>query len=207
MEKAHDKISDASVKSRIRLYQNAVSSTVGTTVKFSSIGGTGDHVGGETIDAGNEKYVKAGEDGIVEVPTITLDHVIENDVPNKSIYMVKIDTQGHEMEVFSGFWRSVSKGLVRYILFEYWVDAMDEAAGVPFGSCEGVQILEKLKDFGYEVFDLSVLAHPKAPKERKAKWKSKFFRPLSFNDNCKYFSNMGQEDRDVEIDGQGYGMG
>ena len=91
--------------------------------------------------------------------------------------MVKIDTQGHEIEVFKGFQESLRRGLMRYVLFEYWVDAMDEAEGAEFGACRSVDILNTLSSYGYDTFDMGVLNHPKAPQSRKGHWREKYVEP------------------------------
>ena len=71
---------------------------------------------------------------------------------------MKIDTQGYEANVFDGLSRVLSgssKNIVRYILFEYWVDAIDLNAGLPLTSCSSTKILNKLSE-RYELFDLTV---------------------------------------------------
>ena len=112
-----------------------------------------------------------------------------------------LNRQGYEAAVFEGLRKVIdgtSKNKVRYILFEYWVDAIDTNAGLPLSSCSSTKILNDLAK-EYDLFDLTVSQHPKAPNVNNAGVKNqftqKFFRPRDFMEHCKWFADRGEADR------------
>mmetsp|Transcript_29301 Transcript_29301/g.41934 ORF Transcript_29301/g.41934 Transcript_29301/m.41934 type:complete len:382 (-) Transcript_29301:817-1962(-) len=200
-------------KSRMQLFQKAVSDKSGQVLQFASIGGTGDHAAGVDLDAGMQKYVNAPNQGIINVETVALDDIVQNQPPDHSVFLLKVDVQGHEASVFRGASKSILNGKIRYILFEYWVDALDQARNRDFGSCTAVRdILIPLVDAGYELFDLSLTAHPKAGKSVTRDYVQRYFRPLNFDEHCNWFASLGASDRqkrnsDADGSAQGYSMG
>ena len=184
-------------QSLMKLYKNAVSAKSGDFLTFSAIGGTGDHVSGVDIDAGKYKYLAKPNKAEVQIETVALDDIISSLPPEQqSIFLLKVDVQGHEASVFDGLTESLKAGKMRYILFEYWVDALDQARNNDFGTCSSVKdILMPLVDAGYELFDLSVLAHPKAGNEVTRAYLGNYFRPLNFEEHCKWFASLGIKDR------------
>ena len=200
-------------KSRMQLFQKAVSEKSGQVLQFASIGGTGDHAAGVDLDAGMQKYVNAPNQGIINVETVALDDILQNQPPDHSVFLLKVDVQGHEASVFRGASKSILNGKIRYILFEYWVDALDQARNRDLGSCTAVRdILIPLVVAGYELFDLSLSAHPKAGTSVTHDYVQRYFRPLNFDEHCKWFASLGASDRqkrnsDVDGSAQGYSMG
>lgn len=192
-------------KDRIVMHNKAVGKESGQTVSFSSIGGTGDHVDGtQTLDEAEKvRDRKSNQAATVSVETISLDDVILSLPSEQWVYLVKIDVQGYEANVFRGMSKALAGSKIRYILFEYWVDALDQTAGLPLGSCSGVtDILEPLARAGYELFDLSVQNHPKGQNLRPNRKESRF-SPLEFDLNCQWMHRRSEEARD-KID---YSMG
>ena len=136
---------------------------------------------------------------MVEVKTLALDDLIGDLGGN--VFLLKIDTQGYEANVFDGLRKVIdgtSKNKVRYILFEYWADAIDTNAGLPLSTCSSTNILKDLSK-EYDLFDLTVSQHPKAPNVNnegvKNQFTQKFFRPRDFMENCKWFADRGNADR------------
>jgi len=188
-------------KSRMELYPKAVSDKSGKILEFASIGGTGDHAVGVHIDQGNAKYVNNRDKAVVQVETVALDDLIMSSSSTiSSVFLLKVDVQGHEASVFRGLSKSIKGGKIRYILFEYWVDALDQASKQDFGSCTAVKdILIPLVDAGYDLFDLSVSAHPKAGTKVTHAYTQRYYRPLDFKANCHWFASRGAADRKAMV--------
>ncbi len=92
------------------------------------------------------------------------------------------------------------EALLNDILFEYWVDALDQASKQDFGSCTAVKdILIPLVDAGYDLFDLSVSAHPKAGTKVTHAYTQRYYRPLDFKANCHWFASRGAADRKAMV--------
>eukprot|EP00978_Attheya_sp_CCMP212_P014027 scaffold35555_cov45-Attheya_sp.AAC.2 len=201
MKEQHEQLSPE-LKSLITLQHKAVSSKSGETLMFSAIGGTGDHVSNVNIDEGQAKYDRQPNKGQVAVETISMDDLLSTHLPpDSSVYILKVDVQGHEASVFSGLTLPGTRP-IRYILFEYWVDALDQAKGVPMGSCSSVQdVLLPFVEAGYELFDLSIVNHPKAKKRIKQKFVQSFFRPMDLVAHCQWFADRGKQDRANPISG------
>ena len=188
-------------RARVHFHFNAVAGESGQMLHFDSGGSTGDHVTGMTVGSSNDPGKQAVT---VQVETVALDDIIDSLKAEESIYLLKVDVQGFEVNVFKGVEKAVAAGKIRYILFEYWVDAIDSMAGSPFGSCIGVNtILPSLVSAGYALFDLGIEMHPtnRLKKDKQAE----FFRPLEFVDNCHWFSDRGEAER-IEAHG-GFTMG
>ena len=102
MKEQHEKLSPE-VKSLIKLQHNAVSAKSGETLMFSAIGGTGDHISNVNIDAGQAKYDRKPNKGQVAVQSVSMDDLLSTHLPpDSSVYILKVDVQGHEASVFSG---------------------------------------------------------------------------------------------------------
>merc|ERR1719491_2932346 len=148
------------------------------------------------LDISQETKYDTKPNSLVNVPTVTLDDTIANLKPHESVFLVKIDVQGHEAQVFKGFEKSIKAGKVRNILFEYWVDALDNAADQPSGTCTGVEnILLPLVNAGYTLFDTMIQHHPNAQKLSPEVHQTLFpyFRPLNFMDNCMWYVDKGKK--------------
>jgi len=184
----------------VQLLNRAVSDVSGQEVAFTADGSTGDHVQGLTSSAVDPDKNK------VQVETAALDDVIANLTHDESVYIAKIDVQGFETNVMKGLKGALAAGKVRYVLFEYWVDAIDEMQNQPYGSCTAVSnILSLLVSSGYTLFDLQVQAHPKSLVDMTHHHKQNFYRALDFWDNCKWYSDRGDLER-AEAKG-GWSMG
>jgi FkbM family methyltransferase len=108
----------------LELHEVALSSTAGRATLAA---------GGQ---AGNLGEASLGEGG-AEVVTRTLDDVLGD----RSVGVMKLDVEGHELEVLLGGRRTLSEGRVRDVVFED-----HEGAGSPVWSL--------LRDHGYEVAQL-----------------------------------------------------
>lgn len=167
------------VQRRIHLY-NIAAGSVESTVPFVASGGTGDHIGQvnmwkmEKMDSTNMQEAAAADTTtgtIVQVPTRPLDAVLREAIPPDAyIYLLKIDTQGFEPQVFAGLNTLLSQHRIQYILTEFWPRGMDILTDETSSSdrdekkCVGVPlVLQKLLDYGYRLYVLPAQAHPKAP--------------------------------------------
>jgi len=159
------------------------------------------------LDAAQKTKYDVNPASKVQVETLALDDLIDSLPSGSHVFLAKIDVQGHEASVFEGMQKSISQGKIRYILFEYWVDALDQAAGLPTGSCSSVNtILRPLYNAGYSLYDLSVLFHPGANDKstQMANWK-KWFRPVDAQEHCEWFANLGKRGREELNYGNDFG--
>jgi len=200
MTTRHDQLltEDKKAHDLITILNKAGSAKSRQVLTFDAIGGTGDHVAGVNLDAAQKTKYDVNPASKVQVETLALDDLIDSLPSGSHVFLAKIDVQGHEASVFEGMQKSISQGKIRYILFEYWVDALDQAAGLPTGSCSSVNtILRPLYNAGYSLYDLSVLFHPGANDKstQMANWK-KWFRPVDAQEHCEWFANLGKRGRE-----------
>lgn len=193
--------SPQNIQDRLQVFNNAVSEVSGATLLFDAIGGTGDHVSGMNLDAAQKTKYDVRKNSKVEVTSVSLDDTIDKLAPDESVFLLKVDVQGHEAHVFKGMEKSLKAGKIKYIMFEYWVDALDDASGKPNGSCSAVDsILIPLVEAGYALFDMKVLWHPNAKtKGVKVAHNYAYNRPLDFRENCQWFVQRGRETKDYDM--------
>lgn len=185
---------DQRIRNNIKIHHKAVSDVSNSTLIMDAIGGTGDHVSGMRLDMAQEDKYDSRPNSRKEVKTIALDDVIKELQPYESVYMLKIDVQGHEAHVFKGLKNSLKAGKIRNILFEYWVDALDVTSNKPIGTCSGVNdILMPLVNAGFVLFDMKVVWHPNAKTDGiGVDRNSAYFRPLDFKKNCEWYVEKGR---------------
>jgi hypothetical protein len=141
----------------------------------------------------------------VAVQTISLDNVILALPPQQAVLLLKVDVQGYEAQVFKGLQRTLAAGRVRYILFEYWVDAIDVMSNHAPGSCSAVDnILQPLTAAGYDLFDLSLQAHPLAGRSVMDRWVDRYYLPLGGMAQCRWYAERGARQRQNTSYGMGY---
>jgi hypothetical protein len=107
--------------------------------------------------------------------------------PEQHAYLIKVDVQGFEPQVFQGLKETIMAHKVDYILFEYWpkgIDLMSDS----MGECKAVAILEQLAQAGYHLYALGVAAHPVAPKGWRSKIDDRSFH--DFTQECKWFYQL-----------------
>ncbi len=183
----------AEVRRNIKFYQMAASDTSGGDLQFMSEGGTGDHVGGGvdvwTMTKTDESDADTKKDKMVTVKSVAIDDIISNKVKPTTdyangdgdngdgdddsrdrnvdhLFLLKVDTQGHEPSVFSGLKKSIAEHKIDFIMTEYWpkgIDFMNDAMGPETECNKGVEILQLMIDAGYTLYTMKALAHPKAP--------------------------------------------
>lgn len=164
------------VKNRIHLY-NIAAGSVESTVPFVASGGTGDHIGKvdmwkmEKMDTASTAATASAssKETIIQVPTKPLDTVLQKGIPSDTtIYLLKVDTQGYEPQVFAGLNTLLSQHRIQYILTEFWPRGMDIVDEASNDKCIGVpKVLQKLLDYGYRLYVLPAEAHPRAPAYRE----------------------------------------
>jgi hypothetical protein len=171
-------------KEKVRFYQLAASDTSGLDLSFSSSGGTGDHVGGGidvwkmTKEADSDVNKNTGT-GTVTVKSVAIDDVIYNKVgPTEDfastpradgdkidkLFLLKIDTQGHEPSVFAGLKKAIQEHNIDFIMTEYWpkgIDLMNDSMG-PQECSKPVAMMKLLRDAGYTLYTQSITSHPKS---------------------------------------------
>jgi FkbM family methyltransferase len=125
---------------RFRVHQIAASSAAGNATFFAQTqGGTGDHISlSGAVHKGEEQNYKGGKGERITVPTLPLDDVLGS----RRVYMLKVDTQGHELHVLKGAERLFREQRVSYAIFEFWPKQMTRAAAV--------RLLELLDEWGYD---------------------------------------------------------
>ena len=175
---------DIGTQERIRLYQMAAGEKSGDTLKFTSSGGTGDHVGGN-IDVWNMTRLpstSASTNQVVDVKSISIDDIIyrniiptttfgsrketnNNGVTDHHLYMLKIDTQGFEPMVFSGLKRAIQEHRIDFIITEFWPKGMDLMMSTSKCESGSVDILNTLHRSGCTLYSARVIQHPRGPKE------------------------------------------
>ena len=167
---------------KTRFYQLAASDTSGLDLPFSSVGGTGDHVGGG-LDVWKMTKLKGSDanTGTVTVKSVAIDDIIYNKVgPTEDfastaraaddkidkLFLLKVDTQGHEPSVFAGLKKAIQEHKIDFIMTEYWpkgIDLMNDSMG-PQECTKPVAMMKLLRDAGYTLYTQRITAHPKAPK-------------------------------------------
>lgn len=135
---------------RIHLYNKAVGETSGITVPFRSVGSTGDHVG--AVQLGDGKAEPGGSKGetLVKVSTISLDDFVGQLPTTEELFLIKIDTQGYEAQVFSGMAKLLDNARPTAVISEWWPAGMQHMAHPSFtpqdgtsgktGGCVGTQV-------------------------------------------------------------------
>jgi hypothetical protein len=175
---------DVNIQERIRFYQMAAGATTGETLKFTSSGGTGDHIGGG-IDVWNMirlPEASASTNEVTDVKSISIDDIVfnninptttfgsrikndDNGVIDHHLYMLKIDTQGFEPLVFSGLKRAIQERRIDFIITEFWPKGMDLMMSTSACESGAVEILKTLHNAGYTLYSTRVIQHPKGPIE------------------------------------------
>lgn len=154
------------------------------------------------LDQAQKTKYDTRKDARTQVSTVSMDDIIGQLQPNESVYMIKIDVQGHESHVFEGLLESLAQGKVKYVLFEYWPNALDDASNRLVGSCSGVHnILVPLVNLGYTLLDLTVSHHP-AVQDKKGLGVDRVSaasRPLEFDSNCRWFVEKGLKTPNYEM--------
>jgi FkbM family methyltransferase len=173
-------------KDRVHVYHNAAGSKSNQTVEFQSGGSTGDHVGVQ--DMFTMEKVKS-DSTMVKVATLAIDDLIDQIGGN--VFLLKIDTQGFEPQVFSGLQKAIQSHKVQYILTEYWPRGIDLLSGTP-NACSAHTILRDLINANYTIYQMSDVAHPAAGKIRVYR-NIQLERPVDdLLANCKWY--FGLED-------------
>jgi FkbM family methyltransferase len=193
-------------QSRITLHNVAAGPSSGGKVPFTAMGGTGDHVGDHDMWTMEKAAADTKNTGgkLIEVPSMSLDDLIRQEVGDQSVFLLKVDTQGFEAAVFKGLTESIRgpNPKIQYILTEYWPKGMDFQSDKP-RACVAADLLENLSAQGYTLYALGVAAHPRAPKN----WKqSATDRPLNdIRANCQWYYDL--EDRLKPLNTDNYRMG
>ena len=186
------------VKRRMHLHNVAAGPSSEGTIQFTSTGGTGDHVGKQNMwtmeqETQIEKESKPTE--IIEIPSKKLDDIIQNDLKDKTLFMLKVDTQGFEPAVFAGAQESLQQHKIPFILTEFWPRGMDLLMGKERDTCVGATMLQSLADYGYTLYAMPTLSHPRAPEG----WKRKMValgKPRPSEDlaaNCQWYFEVEKE--------------
>jgi hypothetical protein len=141
---------------------------------------------GYDISAMNKTNVQKPDQAVINVSTKRMDEIIQAS-PEQHAYLIKVDVQGFEPQVFQGLKETIMAHKVDYILFEYWpkgIDLMSDS----MGECKAVAILEQLAQAGYHLYALAVVAHPLAPKGWQKKTDDRPFH--DFTQECKWLYQL-----------------
>jgi len=185
------------VQKNVRLYQMAASDSSGHNLEFRGHGSTGDHVGSRGIDVWrmtkeSDEIMKKKTDNnsshtIDIVQSVAIDDIIYNKIgPTKDyhgllpraeatrridkVFLLKIDTQGFEPNVFLGLKKAIKEQKIDFIMTEYWpkgIDFMNDSMGPQEKCTKPVEILQLLYDSGYKLYALILQSHPKAPSKAR----------------------------------------
>ena len=83
------------------------------------------------------------------------------------LFLLKVDTQGHEPSVFSGLQKSIKEHKIDFVMTEYWpkgIDFMNNENMERDTECQkSVAFLRLLHDAGYTLYTMQVTSHPRAP--------------------------------------------
>jgi len=140
---------NSTIQASIHLFQKAVSNTSSGTIKFHSTGSTEDHLG---VLNPNEAHRFLNVTPI-EVNITTIDKEVAQHLDiNSDIYLIKVDTQGHDGYVLDGMREVMVSGRVKNIIFELWPNAMKHAGFSCFKS------LNLLHTYGYRLYELRMYA-------------------------------------------------
>ena len=211
---------------KIRFYQLAASDTSGLDLPFSSSGGTGDHVGGGidvwkmTKEIDSDVNKNAGI-GTVTVKSVAIDDIIYNKVgPTEDfastpradgdkidkLFLLKIDTQGHEPSVFAGLKKAIQEHNIDFIMTEYWpkgIDLMNDSMG-PQECSKPVAMMKLLRDAGYTLYTQNISSHHKAKGKKGARVKAgmhnrgKLQTPIDdLMAHCMWFYELDRENPDT----------
>ena len=190
------------IKERVHLHQKVASSTTGEMLEFLGAGSTGDHVG--SVDVWNMKVQEPQADtdsatkdpNMVQVPSVRLDDLLKNDMKlgvEERVFLAKIDTQGHEPEVFEGLSEWVfQKRQIDYILFEYWPKGMDimNTGDTSRMTCVAAKLLHDLHAANYTLYALPNVGHPKCPQSAKNAMNRERAPFHDFRENCLYYYQL-----------------
>ena len=117
----------------------------------------------------------------------------------ESLYMLKIDVQGHEPLVFEGVQESIRKNKIDMILFEYWpkgIDFLNDNLGTERECQVPVRMMHQIVDAGYKMYALAAMYHPKAPLDTARKEIIEYNSGRisdhlnSVEDHCKWFYKL-----------------
>jgi FkbM family methyltransferase len=117
-------------------------------VPFVNEGKTGDHIG--FVDYQSMRKLeepKPGQD-VANVVSKPLDSILAN--VTEKVYLMKVDTQGFEPQVFSGLDQLLSGHRVQYVMTEFWPRGMDILVNKTNRECVGLEmVLGRLLHYGY----------------------------------------------------------
>ena len=186
------------VQRRMHLHNVAAGPSSEGTVQFTSTGGTGDHVGKQnmwTMEQETQLEQEAKPTEIIEIPSKKLDDIIQNDMKDKTIFLLKVDTQGFEPAVFAGAQESLQQHKIPFILTEYWPRGMDLLMGKERDTCVGATMLQSLTDLGYTLYAMPTLSHPRAPQgwKRKMEVLGKTRPSEDLAANCQWYFEVEKE--------------
>ena len=196
-ERIRNRVAGHPLKAKIHLHQAAASDKDGE-IRFSGSGGTGDHVG-PALDIWNMRAAPppTNEDsaGAVSVPTIRLDTLILNrEQPIDNLFVLKIDTQGHEAAVIDGLSETLRQHRVQFVLMEFWPAGMALMTGQPLDSCAtALRVLAALDAAGFTIYTMGASSHPKSPKEAKDYLKQTEAWPEEPEAYCRYFHSVAEK--------------
>lgn len=127
----------------------ALSNYIGTTSLYVE---KANNIGtGASMYRENTQFYEEGKFDLVEIPVNTLDNL--NLFPDEMIDLVKIDTQGAELDILNGGEKTIKRS--KYLLLE--VSTMPYNIGAPLMD----QIMSELKEYKFVIED--ILEYQKLP--------------------------------------------
>ena len=109
-------LSRGSTEKQVIEFHHAAASSRRAMLTFWSVGASGDHINdAETAPPGEDRNYRSDNTKKIRVPAYTLDEVIGK----RRIYVLKIDTQGHDYSVMQGAKRIFQEKRVAICIVEY----------------------------------------------------------------------------------------
>ena len=177
------------ITGRVHIYNAAAGSKSNGTIHFLRSKSTGAHVIQE------DELSKYAKEEVAEVPMMRLDDVVSK---FDGAFLIKVDVQGFEPEIFRGLSESIANHKVQYMLLEYWPRGMDRMASSPDANKfqVSVQLLKELADAGYTLFQLKVQYHPGEPwgnRTNRVAHSHGEYPPAELVEHCQWFYDMEEQ--------------
>ncbi len=234
------------VQKNIRLYQMAASGTSGEDIEFASKGDI-DHVGrgvdvwtmakadkptptvalksvaiDDIIDNSIDPTIDYAS--IIDQKTTSISRNVDASSSSTSLsdnidqlFLLKIDTEGHEPIVFSGLHQSIRNNKIDFILMKYWpkgIDFINDTMGSETECQSSVEIIKLMYDAGYTLYTIQVSSHPRAPMNGarlaiiKHNREGEIQTPLhNAMEHCRWFYDLERNPKYHDDDDDEYKMG
>jgi len=118
---------------------------------------------------------------IIQVKTMKLDDIVcaQNAGQRQwKVHLLKVETNGHEADIFAGLEKSLKAGAIKYIIFQFWPRGLELMTSMTNTCLTGTGLINDIVAAGYSLHALQIASHPKAPVHgRKQFWNEEQQRP------------------------------